>query len=589
MVRIATALGLLLALGGLSIACNTTAGGTEEASSRLLAEAGQPISLGMSGSWFYPETPGQGFLIDVVPAFQPPALVGYWFTYSRDSGEQRWFLADGRYTRGSPAVLLDVYKHSGGRFDHHAPEPDQHQIGDAVLQFHDCHHATLHYALQLDGDDEISEGVIPLERLSPDALCAETEVDATFRRALSVSPFAPMMLDAGIVFEDEQGQLAETLEELQALFVEHGANEVFARAATRRQSSEDGVDRSKQAVKQRAQVAEALNLPLNVELGLYRSYGDVLCQTPPDFSDYPEIESDTPWHELDIDSMTDKLGRYAELAAEDILATGAEVSIWNLGNEVDFGTAGVAPQPAPGACDGDEGESGWYRAPDGVDPEIGRQSVGELMAGMSETERIGWLENHVWPHTARLLAAAATGVRRVDPYARFATHISTSHSEQFAVAFYQSLDEHGFRPDELGLSLYPSAHEQSDDRFDTFTATVERLQSEFEQPVFIAEYAYPATAPTDGPFQAWHHHIEGYPISPEGQARLLRDLVRWAGAHELAGIRLWAPDLVTAGWESFALFEVDGNQRAKARPALRALLDGLARPDPEALKRGTGD
>lgn len=261
-----------------------------------------------------------------------------------------------------------------------------------------------------------------------------------------------------------------------------------------------------------------------------------------------------------------------------------EVNYWNLGNEVDFGTAGVAPQPAPGACDGDDGQSDWYRAPDGVDPAIGKQSVGSLMVTFSEQQRIAWLQQHVWPHTARLLEAAATGVRQVDPEARFATHISTSCSPEFAAVFFQAMQEHGFELDQLGLSVYPSAHEDATERVAGFIATVDRLQNDFSQPIFIAEFAYPAAAVTSGPFQDWNHPVDGYPISAEGQARLLRDITQWAVARGLAGIRPWGVDLVMAGWEPFALFESQGDQRARARPALRALMEGLARPDDEALE-----
>jgi len=83
--------------------------------------------------------------------------------------------------------------------------------------------------------------------------------------------------------------------------------------------------------------------------------------------------------------------------------------------------------------------------------------VAELM-GMSETGRIAWLEAHLWPHEARMIAAVADGVRSVDPHARFSTHLSgiTSVISTQAVAFYKAMERGGFQADKLGVSYYPT-------------------------------------------------------------------------------------------------------------------------------------
>lgn len=410
-----------------------------------------------------------------------------------------------------------------------------------------------------------------------------SEAPESFRLALSLSPFSQLILDQGVHFEG-----VGDLEALQALYQEHGATEVFARVSTRANSPQTpGVDRSLSGGQERAGIAALLSLPLNVELSLFRSYGDVLCQTPPDFSDYAEIEVPAdPWHSLDIDQMTDLLRQYTKLAAESLLATGVEVEIWNLGNEVEFGTAGVAPQPVPGACDGDEGNTNWYQPPDAINPAIGEQSVANLMAALSVEDRIEWLEAELWPHTARLLAAAAEGVREVDPEARFSTHISASYLPEFAEAFYAAMFEHDFEPDQLGLSFYPSAANEAisaTQRVQALRETVEVLHTRFERPVFIAEFAYPAEVPDGGPFADWDHAVDGYPLTEAGQADLARDLASWAAANGVAGIRPWAPDLVDFGWEAFALFEREEADSARGRAALSAFVEGLQSPDADAL------
>lgn len=420
--------------------------------------------------------------------------------------------------------------------------------------------------------------------VSPEPDGGEGALPADFRVALSISPFSPLMLNAGLSFSAGE-QTADDLLSLQSLYVAHGATEVYARIATREPAPEAGIDHSLSAGMARATVANTLSLPLNVELGLFRTYGDILCQTPPDFSDYTNIEVPGEWHTLTLGEMTDALRQYGATVATRILATGVTVNYWNLGNEIDFGTAGVAPQPFPGACDGDEGASDWYRAPDVVNPEIGTESVISLLTAFTEAERIAWLQENVWPSTAALLLATADGIRSVDPDARFATHISTATQPDFAEAFYSAMQGHGFEPDQLGLSFYPSSAEDPAQRIQSFKTTVHRLQEVFDKPIFLAEFAYPGTPTAEsGPFNDWDNAVEGYPLTETGQADLVRDMGSWLVANDVVGIRPWAPDLIVAGWAPFALFAPNEDGSAlEARSALSALLDGLKNPDAEAL------
>lgn len=132
------------------------------------------INFGLTGSWFNPATSGQGFLFDIVLAQEPPQVVVYWFTY--DTGEpggpaaQRWLVAQGNYQDPTDTVLLDVLQVTGGVFDR--PDPvDAQIIGVAELKFENCTTATLTYDMNFGGGT-ISD-TIPIERLSPDVLCAE--------------------------------------------------------------------------------------------------------------------------------------------------------------------------------------------------------------------------------------------------------------------------------------------------------------------------------------------------------------------------------------------------------------------------------
>ena len=174
----------------------------------------------------------------------------------------------------------------------------------------------------------------------------------------------------------------------------------------------------------------------------------------------------------------------------------------------------------------------------------------------------------------------------MDPNAQFATHISSSYHADFAAAFYGAMFEQGFTPDQLGVSFYPSAANEeisATRRVQALKETVVRLHDEFERPVFIAEFAYPAEEPSSGPFASWNHPVDGYLFTEAGQASFVRDLASWAAASEVAGIRPWGADLVDAGWAPFALFTRDSANSSRKRPALTAFSEGLQNPDLDAL------
>jgi arabinogalactan endo-1,4-beta-galactosidase len=324
----------------------------------------------------------------------------------------------------------------------------------------------------------------------------------------------------------------------------------------------------------RARMSKALGLPFNPELGLFNIYGDIRCQPAPDFSDYPEIKLSAPWTSLTLEQMRTALRAYGAAAARQIVATGAEVRIWDLGNEVEFGVAGVAVAPVAGSCDDTAGGPGWYKPPDAVDAAIGKMPFTRLMQ-IGETARIAWLEEHVWPHEAKMLAAVAEGVRSVDQHARFSTHVSgiTSVLPEQAVAFYRAMVKGGFSQDELGVSYYPTSSTRPPDRFKAFQEMASALHRELHRPVFVAEFGYPAAKMERG--FVWNDALKDYPQTPDGQARFMHDLAAWgAESGLLSGIRPWAPDLAGPGWGPMSLFSVEGTV-ATARASLDAIAQGV--------------
>lgn len=397
------------------------------------------------------------------------------------------------------------------------------------------------------------------------------------RVALTVSPFSEIIFNAGLSITD--GNLtANSINGLSNLYMAHGGNEIFARMSTERTTSAIGEDRSLAQAVNRANHAKSLALPLNPELGLFGTYGDGSCQTMPDFSEYPEITLPGAWETLTVDQMLPSLRIYGEIVAQAIKDTGVTVNIWDIGNEIGFGTAGVAPQPIPGSlCDTTEGTPNWYKAPDGVDPVIGTESVFSLLV-MTEDERITWLQAYVWPHEARILSAVADGIRKVEPGAKFTTHIGYGKGDKFAVAFYTAMRDGGFDVDEAGFSFYPSSGSVSGNQLDYFKTVVLAVRQSLNKPVFIAEYSYPAKLMSSGPYANWNFAVPGYPLTETGQANLLYDLVLWSKDNGVTGIRPWAPDVFVGNWEPMALFTPINATQAQARAALTSIENAMAAP-----------
>ena len=120
------------------------------------------VSDGWDGAWFDVNSPGQGFLIDVNPSAESDDFIFLaWFTYGEESESgQQWLTAQGPL-KGTFADII-VYETTGGRFD--APITDETTpVGSMTIDFIDCSHALVTYALPDDG----LEGSIQIQRAIP--------------------------------------------------------------------------------------------------------------------------------------------------------------------------------------------------------------------------------------------------------------------------------------------------------------------------------------------------------------------------------------------------------------------------------------
>jgi hypothetical protein len=131
------------------------------------------ITTGLSGSWFNPETTGQGFFMDILDNSNQLFLA--WFTYdlqrpdsnvSAMIGEpgHRWMTALGPFE--GVTADLPIYWNSGMIFDSANPPTEQMQDGDMTVRFTDCANGNVDYDL---GSTNVT-GNVPIQRLANDAV-----------------------------------------------------------------------------------------------------------------------------------------------------------------------------------------------------------------------------------------------------------------------------------------------------------------------------------------------------------------------------------------------------------------------------------
>ena len=193
---------------------------------------------------------------------------------------------------------------------------------------------------------------------------------------------------------------------------------------------------------------------------------------------------------------------------------------------------------------------------------------------------------HLWPYEAKLLGAAAAGIRSVAPGAVAETHISNSSSPTFATAFYQAMKDGAVGPDVAGFSFYPTATPAPNTRLKDLSDTVAAVHGQLGMPSFLAEVGYPA-APMSGTsyFSTWNGALASYPLTETGQHDLFHDLASWGATGALTGVRPWAPDVFVTDWAPMSFFSLpDGSVVGLARAGLDAIAQGTATPDANALK-----
>lgn len=145
------------------------------------------INAGLNGSWFNPDTTGQGFFVEVLPEI--PLLFLSWFTYDTtqsSSGDNavvgdinhRWLTAQGEFAGDN--ATLDVTLTTGGLFDDPAAPASNSppgSYGTITISFEDCSNGQVVYNLTSSG----LSGTIPIKRLANTnvPLCEQLVVNGT--------------------------------------------------------------------------------------------------------------------------------------------------------------------------------------------------------------------------------------------------------------------------------------------------------------------------------------------------------------------------------------------------------------------------
>ncbi|OUM60669.1 hypothetical protein PIROE2DRAFT_13486 [Piromyces sp. E2] len=168
--------------------------------------------------------------------------------------------------------------------------------------------------------------------------------DEEFRMALSVSPFTSKSISEGYTYEYNNTQIT-TVEDLEKLYINKGATEMYVRIATKRHVTKEDITDGEvdtnanvhtfdQAI-ELCKIAAKLKIPINPEVMCAYTYMDMEKQQAPRFEEYPDIyklQNGKDWTELSLDEINVVYRNFKNKLYHN----------WNLGNEANFGFAGVS-------------------------------------------------------------------------------------------------------------------------------------------------------------------------------------------------------------------------------------------------------
>ncbi|MFT3788281.1 MAG: CehA/McbA family metallohydrolase [Tepidisphaeraceae bacterium] len=237
------------------------------------------------------------------------------------------------------------------------------------------------------------------------------------------------------------------------------------------------------------------------------------------------------WKDLTPEQKCDAIEAYAERVTRRFKDAGVDLSLFEIGNEIDFGLCGIF-------------EEEWPKR-------VSRE----------------YMTQQIWSKMTPNLLAAQRGVKKVVPEARFVIHLARWNELADCIAQWQCFLNAGVQIDYAGLSYFPSSvakREQTPIAF--LKEQAKAIRAAIHRPVLICETAFPCEAHFDGQFADWNKPVTGHTLDAAGQRRWIAELLAMARADpNFAGVFYWSPEWFGPGmWRAFALFDEQG----RARPAL---------------------
>jgi arabinogalactan endo-1,4-beta-galactosidase len=263
-----------------------------------------------------------------------------------------------------------------------------------------------------------------------------------------------------------------------------------------------------------------------------------------DWADLMKQPAPAAWKDQPLEQRAETVKHYSRDIVAHFRQQGLRSHLYEIGNEIDYGICGVYP-------------------------------------GKSTKKSPESLSRRCWPQAAQLIRASQAGVLEADPEAKFMLHIAHWWDVKFVTAFFQFMLRHDVRVDYAGLSYFPSSNIGGSLQIEQFGQVATALHEAIQRPIIVPETAYPSTADFKGQFARWKKEVPGYPLTPDGQRRWLRDFIDHCTHHPaISAVYYWSPEWCGEGmWKAMALFDPDG----QARPAWSA----FAKPRDQRAKPKT--
>jgi len=210
------------------------------------------------------------------------------------------------------------------------------------------------------------------------------------------------------------------------------------------------------------------------------------------------------WKNFTIEEKAEALSRWCFNTTKYYREKGFNIEIYEIGNEIDFGILDELP---PMNVD-------WWD--------------------------VEYLKENIWNKEAQMLKGAIEGVKLADPNATILLHLACSSRPRFVSAFFKFMIESDVPFDIAGLSFYPSYTRTERPTISTLEKCIEEI-ARLGKKTLICEYAYPSSPSPEDP--TYDGPVEGYPLTPEGQAKYIADFLRWCyGNPNVLGALYFYPD-----------------------------------------------